>query len=108
MTLRRPLASALRAAASHGPTLYNAAKTLHMTYAELPHDIVDLVILVDDGSSDETLRIARELKLEVFVHDRNYGYGRNQQTCYREALAAGADIIVTYFARAYAARRNRR
>ena len=73
---------------------YNAEKTLRMTYAELPHDVVDLVILVDDGSSDETLRIARDLKLEVFVHDRNYGYGANQKTCYREALRAGADIVV--------------
>lgn len=73
---------------------YNAEKTLRMTYAELPHDIVDLVILVDDGSSDETLRIARELNLEVFVHNRNYGYGANQKTCYREALRAGADIVV--------------
>jgi glycosyltransferase involved in cell wall biosynthesis len=73
---------------------YNAAKTLHMTYADLPREVVDLVILVDDGSSDETARIARELGLELFVHDRNYGYGANQKTCYREALRAGADIIV--------------
>jgi glycosyltransferase involved in cell wall biosynthesis len=73
---------------------YNAAKTLKMTYADLPHDMVDLVILVDDGSKDETTRIARELGLELFVHNRNYGYGANQKTCYREALRAGADIIV--------------
>ena len=73
---------------------YNAAKTLHMTYADLPRDMVDLVILVDDGSSDETAKIARELGLELFVHDRNYGYGANQKTCYREALRAGADIVV--------------
>lgn len=73
---------------------YNAAKTLRMTYAELPHAMVDLVILVDDGSKDETTRIARELGLELFVHDRNYGYGANQKTCYREALRAGADIVV--------------
>jgi glycosyltransferase involved in cell wall biosynthesis len=73
---------------------YNAAKTLHLTYADLPREMVDLVILVDDGSSDETARIARELGLELFVHNRNYGYGANQKTCYREALKAGADIVV--------------
>jgi glycosyltransferase involved in cell wall biosynthesis len=73
---------------------YNAAKTLHMTYADLPHQMVDLVILVDDGSKDETARIAKDLGLELFVHNRNYGYGANQKTCYREALKAGADIIV--------------
>jgi glycosyltransferase involved in cell wall biosynthesis len=73
---------------------YNAAKTLHLTYADLPREMVDLVILVDDGSSDDTLKIARDLGLEVFVHNRNYGYGANQKTCYREALRAGADIVV--------------
>ncbi len=73
---------------------YNAAKTLHMTYQDLPHELVDLVILVDDASSDETAQIARDMGLELFVHHRNYGYGANQKTCYREALKAGADIVV--------------
>ncbi|MGB7437409.1 MAG: glycosyltransferase family 2 protein [Candidatus Acidiferrum sp.] len=72
---------------------YNAAKTLEQTVRDLP-DCVDATILVDDCSSDETVRIAESLGLRVFVHDKNYGYGRNQQTCYREALAAGADIAV--------------
>jgi glycosyltransferase involved in cell wall biosynthesis len=73
---------------------YNAAKTLRMTYMALPHDVVDVVLLVDDGSSDETVEIARELNLELFIHNRNYGYGGNQKTCYAEALRANADIVV--------------
>jgi glycosyltransferase involved in cell wall biosynthesis len=72
---------------------YNAAKTLEQTVREIP-DTVDSIILVDDQSTDETVRVAERLGLRVFVHDKNYGYGRNQQTCYREALAAGADIAV--------------
>jgi glycosyltransferase involved in cell wall biosynthesis len=72
---------------------YNAEKTLEATVRELP-DIVDVCILVDDHSSDQTVEVARRLGLRYFVHDRNYGYGRNQQTCYREALAAGADIAI--------------
>ncbi|MGB8323750.1 MAG: glycosyltransferase, partial [Candidatus Acidiferrum sp.] len=67
---------------------YNAAKTLEATVRELP-DLVDIRILVDDHSSDDTVRVAESLGLKCFVHDRNYGYGRNQQTCYREALAEG-------------------
>jgi len=73
---------------------YNAGRTLRMTYEELPKDTVNLVILVDDGSTDATLDVARELGLEIFVHDRNYGYGANQKTCYTEALKTGADIVV--------------
>jgi glycosyltransferase involved in cell wall biosynthesis len=73
---------------------YNAAKTLRVTYEAIPKSDVDSVILVDDGSRDETLKIAKELNLEVFVHARNYGYGGNQKTCYTEALKAGADIVV--------------
>ena len=72
---------------------YNAAKTLERTVRELP-EIVDYKILVDDFSSDETVRVAEKLGLRVFLHGQNFGYGRNQQTCYREALSAGADIVV--------------
>jgi len=72
---------------------YNAEKTLEMTVRELS-DVVDIKILVDDSSKDETARLSKQLGLQTFMHDANYGYGRNQQTCYREALAAGADIVV--------------
>ena len=72
---------------------YNAEKTLEATVRELP-EIVDTCILVDDHSKDRTVEVAQQLGLKCFVHDRNYGYGRNQQTCYREALAAGADMVV--------------
>jgi glycosyltransferase involved in cell wall biosynthesis len=72
---------------------YNAEKTLEATVRELP-DLVDIRILVDDHSSDRTLEVANRLGLHCFVHNRNYGYGRNQQTCYREALAAGADVVI--------------
>ena len=72
---------------------YNAEKTLELTVRELP-ELVDSCILVDDHSSDGTVRVAQELGIPFFVHDKNYGYGRNQQTCYREALSAGADVII--------------
>jgi glycosyltransferase involved in cell wall biosynthesis len=73
---------------------YNAVRTLRQTCAELPRDIVDEVLLVDDHSSDATVELARELHLTTFVHNKNMGYGRNQKTCYREALRRGADIVV--------------
>ncbi len=72
---------------------YNAEKTLEMTVRELS-DIVDIKILVDDSSKDQTAVLSKQLGVLTFIHDANYGYGRNQQTCYREALAAGADIVV--------------
>jgi glycosyltransferase involved in cell wall biosynthesis len=73
---------------------YNAERTLAATLADIPAGSVDEVILVDDGSKDQTVRIAHEMGLTVIVHPRNRGYGGNQKTCYREALARGADIIV--------------
>ena len=72
---------------------YNAEKTLEATVRELP-EMVDIRILVDDHSRDQTLQVAQRLGLLSFVHDKNYGYGRNQQTCYREAIAAGADVVI--------------
>jgi glycosyltransferase involved in cell wall biosynthesis len=75
---------------------YNAARTLRQTYEEvMAHGIVDLVIVVDDASQDETVAVARGLdRVQVEVHPINRGYGANQKTCYRLALAAGADIII--------------
>ena len=72
---------------------YNAEKTLEMTVRELS-DLVDIKILVDDSSKDQTAALSKQLGVSTFIHDANYGYGRNQQTCYREALAAGADVVV--------------
>jgi len=73
---------------------YRAAATLERTYAAIPHDVVDEVLLVDDASPDETAALARSLGIATFEHARNLGYGANQKTCYREALRAGADIVV--------------
>ena len=73
---------------------YNAALTLERTYADIPHDIVDRIILVDDVSRDQTVDVARQLGLDVIIHQQNKGYGGNQKTCYDAAIAAGADIVV--------------
>ncbi len=74
---------------------YNAELTLRRTVAELPRQIVDRVILVDDFSSDLTVQLARQLGIdEVIVHDKNRGYGGNQKTCYRRALELGTDIVI--------------
>lgn len=73
---------------------YNAAKTLEITHREIPFDIVDEVILVDDASRDQTADVARRLGLHTIIHPVNKGYGGNQKTCYRAALDRGADIVV--------------
>ncbi|MEO8769025.1 MAG: glycosyltransferase family 2 protein [Ferruginibacter sp.] len=74
---------------------YNAALTLERTYAEIPHDIVDEVVLVDDASSDQTLEIASRLGIKHLIrHEKNKGYGGNQKTCYNKAIELGADIVI--------------
>lgn len=73
---------------------YNAQNTLRQTYSELPHDIVDAVVLVDDASIDSTQKVAGELGIKTLVHKKNLGYGANQKTCYKVALRLGADVVV--------------
>ena len=74
---------------------YNAARTLQQTYDEIPRDIVDEVILVDDHSSDETIEVAQNLGIRHIIrHESNKGYGGNQKTCYDKALELGADVVV--------------
>ena len=73
---------------------YRAGRTLRLTHEAIPRDVVDEVILVDDASDDDTITVARQLGITVFVHKQNLGYGGNQKTCYAEALRAGADIVV--------------
>ncbi len=73
---------------------YNAAKTIEKTYREIPHDLVDDVVVTDDASGDETVEIAKRLGVRTLVHRENRGYGANQKTCYAEALRLGADVVV--------------
>jgi glycosyltransferase involved in cell wall biosynthesis len=73
---------------------YNAERTLELTLADLPADVVDEVMLVDDASRDNTAALAHSLGVSTFVHANNQGYGGNQKTCYSLALAHGADIVI--------------
>ncbi|HEX9301788.1 MAG TPA: glycosyltransferase family 2 protein [Casimicrobiaceae bacterium] len=73
---------------------YHAGRTLAATWRDLPREVIDDIIVVDDASDDDTVAVARSLALDVILHPRNTGYGGNQKTCYREALARGADIVV--------------
>ena len=73
---------------------YNAEKTLQKTYDEIPKNIVDEIILTDDASKDQTVKLAHRLGIKTFIHDQNKGYGGNQKTCYKAALDVGADIII--------------
>jgi glycosyltransferase involved in cell wall biosynthesis len=74
---------------------YNAAKTLEQTYREIPLDYVDEVVLVDDASKDDTVKVAQSLGIKhIIIHEKNKGYGGNQKTCYKKALELGADIVI--------------
>lgn len=73
---------------------YNAAQTLRRTYDEIPHHIVDDILLVDDASQDHTAQVAQEMGIRTIVHPQNRGYGGNQKTCYHQALDMGADIVI--------------
>lgn len=73
---------------------FNAAKTIAKTFGDVPKSVVDEVIVVDDGSTDDTIDVAKSLGLTVISHQKNQGYGANQKTCYREALKEGADVVV--------------
>ncbi len=73
---------------------YNAQATLEKTYNEIPKDFIDEIILVDDYSKDDTVKIAKELGIKTICHSKNLGYGANQKTCYNEALKNNADIII--------------
>lgn len=73
---------------------YNAASTLEKTYKEIPFDIVDDVLMVDDASTDNTVKVARSLGIQTIVHQKNLGYGGNQKTCYREALKRKAEVVI--------------
>lgn len=73
---------------------YNAAATLEGTYREIPHDLVDEVLLVDDASQDQTVSVAERLGVPTFIHSVNRGYGGNQKTCYRQALKLDADVFI--------------
>jgi glycosyltransferase involved in cell wall biosynthesis len=73
---------------------YNAERTLERTVGEVPREVVDEIVLVDDRSTDRTVRLARELGLRTIVHERNRGYGANQKTCYDAALELGADVVI--------------
>ena len=73
---------------------YNAAATVQQTFDDIPDSLKRQVILVDDGSKDDTVNIARSLGIEVIQHEKNRGYGGNQKTCYKAALDRGADIVI--------------